>query len=102
MEYRQATAADVPALAAMNGQLIRDEGHRNPMTVAELADRMAGWLAGEYKAVLFEEGGPPVGYALYRREPADGYLRHPFLPPADRRPGGGRAAVGVLPRGPGA
>ena len=61
MEYRQATAADVPALAAMNGQLIRDEGHRNPMTGGELADRMAGWLAGDYEAILFEEGGSPLG-----------------------------------------
>ncbi len=28
---------DVPTLAAMNGQLIRDEGHRNPMVFAQLA-----------------------------------------------------------------
>jgi GNAT superfamily N-acetyltransferase len=98
MEYRHATAADVPALAAMNGQLIRDEGHRNPMTVAELADRMAGWLAGEYEAVLFEEGGPPVGYALYRREPAYVYLRQLFVRPGDRRRGVGRAAIDWLRR----
>jgi len=98
MEYRRATAADVPALAAMNRQLIRDEGHRNPMTVAELADRMAGWLAGEYEAVLFEEGGSPVGYALYRRQPEYVYLRHLFVRPEDRRRGVGRAAVGWLRR----
>ena len=36
MEYRFATAADAPVLAVMNQQLIRDEGHRNPMTLPEL------------------------------------------------------------------
>jgi len=28
--------------------LIRDEGHRNAMTVAQLQERMANWLKGEY------------------------------------------------------
>lgn len=98
MEYRQATAADAPALAEMNWQLIRDEGHRNPMTVAELAARMAGWLGREYEAVLFEEAGSPVGYALYRREPEYVYLRHLFVRRDCRRRGVGRAAVGWLRR----
>ena len=39
--FRQATAADVSALAPLNAQLIREEGHRNSMSVAELAERMA-------------------------------------------------------------
>ena len=55
MEYRPATPADAPALAAMNAQLIRDEGHRNRMTVAELEGRMAGWLAsGTIRRDVFE------------------------------------------------
>lgn len=37
-------------------QLIQDEGHRNRMTVAELEQRMRGWIAGEYRAVIFEAG----------------------------------------------
>jgi ribonuclease HI len=38
----------------MNYQLIHDEGHRNPMTIQELEERMRAWLAsGEYEAVLF-------------------------------------------------
>jgi hypothetical protein len=65
MEYRRADAGDVPALAEMNARLIRDEGHRNPMTVAELTTRLAGWLAGEYEAVLFEEAGAAIGKCCF-------------------------------------
>jgi GNAT superfamily N-acetyltransferase len=93
MEYRLATVADAPALASMNEQLIRDEGHRNSMTLAELTTRMAGWLAGEYEAVLFEEVGSPVGYALYRRDPEYVYLRQFHVLPACRRQGTGSAAI---------
>jgi hypothetical protein len=56
MHYRFATTHDVRALAKMNHELIRDEGHRNPMTLAELERRMETFLEGEYKAVVFEEG----------------------------------------------
>jgi predicted acetyltransferase len=96
MEYRRATRADAPALAAMNARLIRDEGHRNRMTAAELEARMAGWLGGGYEAVLFEESGRPVGYALYRRDPDHIYLRQFFVLPDCRRRGVGRAAVAWL------
>jgi GNAT superfamily N-acetyltransferase len=93
MEYRRATSADAPTLAAMNGELIRDEGHRNRMTVAELTARMAGWLRGEYEAALFEEAGRPTGYALYRRDEEYVYLRQFFVVPDCRRRGIGRAAL---------
>jgi GNAT superfamily N-acetyltransferase len=96
MEYRRATVADAPALAAMNGQLIRDEGHRNPMTVAELTVRMAGWLEVEYEAVLFGEAGQPIGYALYRRDCDYVYLRQFFVRPECRRRGIGQAAIAWL------
>jgi GNAT superfamily N-acetyltransferase len=98
MEYRRATVADAPVLAAMNQQLIRDEGHRNRMTAAELTARMAGWLAGEYEAVLFEEAGRPAGYALYRRDPEFVHLRQFFVGPKSRRQGVGRAALAWLRR----
>jgi predicted acetyltransferase len=98
MEYRQATVADAPTLAAMNGQLIRDEGHRNRMTPAELEARMAGWLGGEYQAVLFEDAGRPVGYALSRRDPEFVYLRQFFVLSEHRRRGVGRSAIAWLCR----
>ncbi|HJZ60219.1 MAG TPA: GNAT family N-acetyltransferase [Gemmataceae bacterium] len=98
MEYRFATAADVPALAAMNWQLIRDEGHRNRMTLPELESRMAEWIAGEYRAVLFEDTREAVGYALFRPEPEYVYLRQLFVRPEHRRRGVGRDALAWLRR----
>ena len=46
MEHRIAGKADVPLLAELNRQLIEDEAHANPMTVAELEDRdvTASWV----------------------------------------------------------
>jgi GNAT superfamily N-acetyltransferase len=93
LQYRPATPADAATLAAMNHQLIRDEGHRNPMTVAQLEARMAGWLGGEYQAVVFEDAGEPVGYALFRHEPEHVYLRQFFVRPDRRLRGVGRAAI---------
>jgi len=66
MHHRFASESDLDLLAEWNHQLIRDEGHRNPMTVRELRERMRGWLEGEYKAVIFAIEGEPVAYALYR------------------------------------
>jgi hypothetical protein len=75
LDCRLATEADLDLLAEWNHQLIRDEGHRNPMTPAELRERMKGWLAGEYAAVIFCLDGDPVAYALYRESAGEVYLR---------------------------
>ena len=93
MRYRQATTADVPLLARMNAELIRDEGHRNAMTAPELQVRMQGWLTGEYTAVIFELDAIPAGYALYRREELHIYLRQFFVERDRRRRGVGRSAI---------
>jgi hypothetical protein len=93
MHYRFATTEDASALAVLNHALIRDEGHRNPMTVAELQTRMAGWLSDGYEAVVFEEGGRSAGYALYRRDPEHVNLRQFFVRPESRRRG---SAAGPL------
>ena len=63
-------------MAPMNAQLIRDEGHRNAMTVLQLAERMTDWLKAEYQGCLFELESKAIGYALYRFEPEYIYLRH--------------------------
>ena len=93
MRYRYATLSDTPLLAQLNQQLIRDEGHRNQMTLLELQDRMTRWLQGEYHAVLFELDGQPVGYALFRQDPEYVYLRQFFVKPEFRRQGIGRATI---------
>lgn len=99
MHYRPATRADVPALAAMNAELIVDEGHRNRMSLAELEVRMAGWLQGEYRAVLIEstdQNATAAGYALFRDDPDYVYLRQFYVRPEQRRRGVGRAAIAWL------
>jgi GNAT superfamily N-acetyltransferase len=93
MHYRFATVDDAARLAPLNHALIRDEGHRNPMNVPELAERMAGWLAGEYRAVTFEDDGDLVGYVLYRHEVEHVYLRQFYVIQKRRRRGVGRAAM---------
>ena len=98
MTHQEATLDDCATLAEMNHHLIRDEGHRNPMTVPELAERIRGWLsAGGYRAVLFEDGDCPVAYTLFRTEPDTSiYLRQFFVSRDRRRQGVGSQAVAIL------
>jgi hypothetical protein len=76
LKGRIATDVDIAELAAMNQQLIRDEGHRNSMSADELEGRMRKWLAGENSAAIFTVNGSTVGYALYKRQAEWTYLRH--------------------------
>ncbi len=66
------------------------------MTVAQLEQRMRDWLAGEYRAVLFEDYGEVVAYALFRELPDEIYLRQLFVVRNRRRRGIGRRAVEIL------
>lgn len=95
LSWHEASEADLGLLAEWNYQLIRDEGHRNPMSVAQLAERMKKWLESEYRAVLFSSEAP-VGYALFRKEEELVYLRQFFVHRDRRRVGIGRAAVSIL------
>src|SRR5947209_18495146 len=96
MTFRPATPNDSPLLATMNHQLIRDEGHRNRMTVPELEQRMSGWLTGEYKGIVFEDGGGVVAYALFRERAEGIYLRQLFAFQPRLRQGIGRWVVRSL------
>src|SRR5262245_47286886 len=97
MHYRFATVADAKFLAELNHQLIRDEGHRNPMDVDQLEHRMRSWLSsGEYRAVIFVQEDTPVAYALYREDPDEIYLRQFFVIRTRRRHGIGRSAMQSL------
>ena len=87
MTHRRATAEDCPLLAILNHQLIRDEGHRNRMTVPELEGRMKDWLAKEYVAIVFEDAGEVVAYALFREQQEEIYLRQLFVVRHRRRQG---------------
>lgn len=93
---RAATAADIPILARLNQQLIADEGHRNPMTLAELEARMRSLLDGDYTATLFDHDGQIVAYALWRDEPDWIHLRQFFVSRDFRRRGIGSQAIALL------
>ncbi len=96
MTFRAATLEDCAQLAELNQQLIRDEGHRNRMTVPELEQRMRGWLSGEYRAVIYEDSGEVVAYALFREQAEEIYLRQLFVVRHRRCEGIGRRAVEIL------
>ncbi len=96
MTFRAATLDDCPQLAELNHQLIRDEGHRNPMTVPQLEQRMRGWISGEYRAIIYEDGSEIVAYALFREQPEEIYLRQLFVVRDRRSQGIGRWAVDIL------
>ena len=83
-------------LAELNHQLIRDEGHRNKMTVPQLQERMKVWITSEYRAVIFEDGNKIVAYALFREQTDDIYLRQLFVKREHRSLGIGRKAVELL------
>ena len=96
MEYRIATETDLDLLASWNHQLIQDEGHRNPMSVDDLKERMRGWITTDYTAVVFSISDEPVAYALFREEPNEVYLRQFFVRRDKRRQGIGREAMKLL------
>lgn len=96
LSWRLATRRDCALLGELNHQLIADEGHRNPMSARELERRMRSWLEEGYDAVIFENVGSVVAYALYRAQPEEIYLRHFFVVRSRRRQGIGRAAMNLL------
>lgn len=90
-----ATMDDCPTLAAMNRQLIDDEGNGSTATVPELEDRMREWLrAGTYTGYVFRLAGEIIGYALV--DPSDMWMRHFFIGREHRRQGYGRQAIALL------
>jgi len=93
MNFRTATITDIPELAALNAALIRDEGHRNRMTVVDLEARMRRFFDQGHVAVLFSENERNIGYALYRNDEDGVYLRQFFIAEEARRGGRGREAV---------
>jgi ribosomal protein S18 acetylase RimI-like enzyme len=97
MRWRFATAEDSRDLAELNQQLIADEGHRNPMNLDQLEQRMLRWLESEYRAVLFYQSESVVAYALFREDESERiHLRQFFVARDRRRQGMGREVFRVL------
>ena len=87
MTINRADASDAEELAELNRQLIEDEQHPNPMTQAELAERMIRWMEEGYACYVARSGGVTAGYCLYRDDGKHYYLRQLFVARSQRRRG---------------
>ncbi|MDR3148401.1 MAG: GNAT family N-acetyltransferase [Oscillospiraceae bacterium] len=96
MQIKRCFYADIPMLAALNKQLIEDEGSDNTMNLAELETRMRSWLNEDYHAFFFKSSSKVLGYALVQISLSPMYLRQFFICREYRRKGYGRAAFNVL------
>lgn len=96
MQLYRANLDDVPMLAQMNWQLIRDEGSDNPMTVDQLAERMTGFITTTYVAWLIRVDQQVVGYVLVDMGRQPLYLRQMFIGAPYRRHGYATAAFAML------
>jgi len=87
MNIRPATLADIGILALLNKRLIEDEKHPNPMSMAQLGERMSGWLQAEYRSYLLIIDDCIAAYCFYRDDGKYYYLRHLFVDRDFRRQG---------------
>lgn len=85
MHIRKCGIEDSETLALLNKQLIDDEKSDNPMSVAELTERMKGFLSKEYSAYFFEAEDSVLGYALVKTDCKPLYLRQFFIARQYRR-----------------
>ena len=77
----------VAELAELNRQLRDDEGYPDPMTDAQLVERMTNWLRDSYRSYLAYQDGRTVGYCMFRETPTYYQLRHLFVARDRRRRG---------------
>lgn len=87
MKITSATLKDVETLAKLNKRLIEDERYPNPMNVAQLTERMTGWLQTEYRSYLVIIAERIAAYCLYRDDGKYYYLRHLYVDRDFRRRG---------------
>jgi len=106
IEVREHRREDFGLLARMNRELADDEGHRNPMSVAQLEQRFERFVDQEGWSVdLFLLDEEIIGYAAHRREPdlaePSGeriHLRQFYIVRHRRRGGAGHVAFEELVR----
>ncbi|XID94830.1 GNAT family N-acetyltransferase [Paenibacillaceae bacterium WGS1546] len=104
LQLRSAQLPDLDLLAAMNKELIDDEGNLNPMNAAQLTERMREWLVSDWQAdLLLDEQEAVIGYALYQfrkhsyfPEMKTVYLRQYFIRREHRRQGYGLKGIELL------
>lgn len=98
VQVRPMRPSERACIAAWNLQLIRDEGNDSDLPLAEVDTRLREWLAGDYRASVFEVDGVPFGYSIHRELADCTHLRHFYVEAAYRRRGLGRQAFACLRR----
>lgn len=97
MDFRYAAPGDAAFLADINRQLIEDEWGGGGMSLERLEERMLRWIGDdEYRAVLFQEAGATVAYALVSLDEDSAYIRHFYVLKEHRGGGVGRRALDTL------
>ena len=104
LEMRKHTAAEFDALAQMNKELIEDEESRNPMSVAELRERLERYVNDEgWTLDVFVSEGQTVGYITFRYEAnpvgpncQTVHLKQFYISREHRRLGLGTAAIALF------
>jgi len=79
LTYERADESDLPTLGSFNAALLDEQRIVVDLEPAELENRLSGYLADGYQAVLFKWDGRPVGYCLYRLYPKYAYVRHLYV-----------------------
>ncbi|MFW6288931.1 MAG: NUDIX domain-containing protein [Spirochaetota bacterium] len=79
LTYDHADESDLPQLAVFNAALLDEQRIVTDLEPVELENRLRGYLADGYLAVLFRWDGQPVGYCLYRLYPKYAYVRHLYV-----------------------
>ena len=96
MQIKDCSTADVPVLAKMNQWLIEDEKAETNLNLAQLEERMKGFISSEYRAFLFYDDQCVIGYALCNMSKVPVYLRQFFICRDERRKGYGKKAFQAL------
>jgi ribosomal protein S18 acetylase RimI-like enzyme len=98
MFFRFSSESDFPAVAGLNRELLRVDGHERLFSDEQLCARFRRWLSEGHKLVVFEHEAEVVGYGLYVSGERDTgekiiYLRHLVIRESHRRRGFGREAM---------
>lgn len=96
MHINLATEGDIQVLAELNFKLIKDEAHRNSMSISELGTRLESWFQTGYSAALFVVDKKVLGYALWRKEDDFIYIRQFYISDHFRGQGYGKHAFASL------
>ncbi len=96
--------SDVDQIAQMNKELIEDEGHTNPMNLAELKERLHHFVSRDGWTVdVFTSNLMIIGYATYRLEANISkindttiHIRQFYIARSQRGKGMGRRAYRLL------